>query len=61
MYSIYSQAFLQVFEREVKDIFQNFHNKFDKTISKTPGIRLVRRIVDRLRGTRKVIFTIKYY
>ena len=50
-----------MFENEIKDIFQNFHNRFDNTINRTPGVRLVRRIVDRLRGTRKVIFIILIY
>ncbi|KAL5282467.1 CD36 family protein [Megaselia abdita] len=53
--SIHMNAFLQIFERDVEDIFLNLHSKFNNTINKNPGIRLVRRLVDRLRGNRKSV------
>ena len=50
------QAFLQVFEREITDIFQGFANRLNHRLNRTPGVRVLKRLMDRIRGKRKVIF-----
>lgn len=47
-------AFLQVFERELTDIFRNFLTKFNRTLDRTPIVRILKRLLDRIRGKRKI-------
>lgn len=49
------QAFLQVFEREITDILQGFANRLNSRLNRTPGVRVLKRLMERIRGKRKVI------
>jgi len=51
------QAFLQVFEREITDIFQGFANRLNSRLNQTPGVRVLKRLMERIRGKRKVILS----
>jgi len=62
---------LQVFEREITDILQGFANRLNSRLNRTPGVRVLKRLMERIRGKRKVILfttnstesqhTYKYY
>lgn len=56
IYIYYLQAFLQVFEREITDIFQGFANRLNHRLNRTPGVRVLKRLMERIRGKRKVNF-----
>lgn len=50
------QAFLQIFEREITDILQGLANRINYRLDRTPGVRVLKRLMDRIRGKRKVKF-----
>lgn len=56
--NVHMNAFLQVFEREVTDILQGFANRFNRTLSRTPGVRVLKRLMERIRGKRKSLLQI---
>ncbi|XP_055909082.1 sensory neuron membrane protein 2 isoform X1 [Eupeodes corollae] len=56
--NMHMNAFLQVFEREITDILQGFANRFNRTLSRTPGVRVLKRLMERIRGKRKSLLQI---
>lgn len=46
---------MQVFEREITDILQGFANRLNSRLNRTPGVRVLKRLMERIRGKRKVI------
>ncbi|XP_055380715.1 sensory neuron membrane protein 2 [Condylostylus longicornis] len=53
--NMHMNAFLQAFESEAKDTFQIFFMKINKTLERTPGVRLIKRVVQGFRGKRKTL------
>ncbi|XP_054733548.1 sensory neuron membrane protein 2 isoform X3 [Anastrepha obliqua] len=48
--NMHMNAFLQVFEREITDIFQGFANRLNHRLNHTPGVRILKRLMERIRG-----------
>ncbi|XP_050742428.1 sensory neuron membrane protein 2 isoform X1 [Drosophila biarmipes] len=48
--NMHMNAFLQVFEREITDIFQGFANRLNSRLNQTPGVRVLKRLMERIRG-----------
>ncbi|XP_037813023.1 sensory neuron membrane protein 2 [Lucilia sericata] len=56
--NMHMNAFLQVFEREITDILQGFANRINSRLNRTPGVRVLKRLMDRIRGKRKSVLQI---
>ncbi|XP_023174134.1 sensory neuron membrane protein 2 isoform X2 [Drosophila hydei] len=56
--NMHMNAFLQVFEREITDILQGFANRLNSRLNSTPGVRVLKRLMDRIRGKRKSVLQI---
>ncbi|XP_017053105.1 sensory neuron membrane protein 2 isoform X1 [Drosophila ficusphila] len=56
--NMHMNAFLQVFEREITDIFQGFANRLNSRLNQTPGVRVLKRLMERIRGKRKSVLQI---
>ncbi|XP_030385127.1 sensory neuron membrane protein 2 isoform X2 [Scaptodrosophila lebanonensis] len=56
--NMHMNAFLQVFEREITDIFQGFANRLNSRLNRTPGVRILKRLMERIRGKRKSVLQI---
>ncbi|KAH8339199.1 hypothetical protein KR074_006881 [Drosophila pseudoananassae] len=56
--NMHMNAFLQVFEREITDIFQGFANRLNSRLNRTPGVRVLKRLMERIRGKRKSVLQI---
>ncbi|KRG06261.1 hypothetical protein AWZ03_000894 [Drosophila navojoa] len=56
--NMHMNAFLQVFEREITDILQGFANRLNSRLNRTPGVRVLKRLMDRIRGKRKSVLQI---
>ncbi|XP_073836371.1 sensory neuron membrane protein 2 isoform X2 [Musca autumnalis] len=56
--NMHMNAFLQVFEREITDILQGFANRLNHRLNRTPGVRVLKRLMDRIRGKRKSVLQI---
>ncbi|XP_013112607.1 sensory neuron membrane protein 2 isoform X2 [Stomoxys calcitrans] len=56
--NMHMNAFLQVFEREITDILQGFANRINHRLNRTPGVRVLKRLMDRIRGKRKSVLQI---
>ncbi|KRF84431.1 sensory neuron membrane protein 2 isoform X4 [Drosophila virilis] len=48
--NMHMNAFLQVFEREITDILQGFANRLNSRLNRTPGVRVLKRLMERIRG-----------
>ncbi|XP_064544794.1 sensory neuron membrane protein 2 isoform X2 [Drosophila montana] len=56
--NMHMNAFLQVFEREITDILQGFANRLNSRLNRTPGVRVLKRLMERIRGKRKSVLQI---
>uniref|UniRef100_A0A1A9ULV3 Sensory neuron membrane protein 2 n=1 Tax=Glossina austeni TaxID=7395 RepID=A0A1A9ULV3_GLOAU len=56
--NMHMNAFLQVFEKEITDILQGFANRINHRLNRTPGVRVLKRLMDRIRGKRKSVLEI---
>lgn len=52
---------MQVFEKEITDILQGFANRINHRLNRTPGVRVLKRLMDRIRGKRKVNFFLYHF